>query len=138
MEEEKRESIFCNSTCPTCKNSMVVIPAQPDPSELLQLVALWVPNHHKPCMKRCSVTLSPGDGDTAIVCSYLHILRGVRLHFPHCKRESHRHQFHSQYYRDPTHFPTSISSTFSRCIFKLFQHLIFLANYISIYSKQCS
>ncbi len=56
---------------------MVVIPAQPDPSELLQLVALWVPLHHICCMWRCSFRLSPGDGDTVVVCSYLHIQRGV-------------------------------------------------------------
>lgn len=68
--------IYCSFACPTCYNSMVVIPAQSDPSELLQLVALRVPLHHMHCVLPCSFRLSPGDGDTVIACRNLHNLKG--------------------------------------------------------------
>lgn len=38
------------SAWPTCNNSMIVIPAQSDPFEFLQLVALRVPLHNERCM----------------------------------------------------------------------------------------
>lgn len=56
---------------------MVVIPAQSDPSELLQLVALRVPLHHMSCLSPCSFRLSPGDGDTVVAFSYCHNLKGL-------------------------------------------------------------
>ena len=66
----------CTScACPTCDNCLVVGPAQPDPSELLHLMALRVPLHHIGCM--CSSTVPPGDGDTVVTCSVVLYLQGV-------------------------------------------------------------
>ena len=69
--------IYGNSTCPTCNDSMAVIPAQSDPSELFQLVALWVPLHHVRNRQRCSSRFAPGDGDIRVVFRYSHILKGL-------------------------------------------------------------
>lgn len=62
---------------------MLVIPAQPNPSELLHLVTYWVPLHHIGDRSPCSYRLCPVDGDTVLVSCDSHVLRR-----PGCKTTS--------------------------------------------------